>query len=332
MIVERTIVINRIEPAPCSLRLPSGMDAKLDVTFLTQNGTPYGSDVAAQLSLTTRSDDVTSVISFAATDMANGKARALIPAQSDPNGARLRIAGTVAGEPMLLAIGTLLPIAFAGLVDPPVDVIDTIDLTMNRNEDLLMDVKLWASDDVPYDLTANATTIAAAVYATAGGARLVPMSVTVLGSNEVRLSLTKNQVNALPNDCWWSLTAGFAGGTTTLAQGDVTVSGVQAPPFTPVTLPYNYTKQAILVAPASGQIIHCDNALDILRISSIDGNSNSATGTLNQLIVGDTIQCGATVWSVVAIQFVTNYYEVTISPASQAAVSGTQSITFARPS
>ena len=55
-----------------------------------------------------------------------------------------------------------------------------------------------------------------------------------------------------------------------------------------------------------------------------------AAPLLDSLIVGDTIQIGVTVWSVQAVSKVLTYYDVTVLPAAQAAVSGTQAVTFAR--
>src|SRR5215467_7159229 len=122
------------------MRVPMNMDTKLDVLMLTQGGTPWTVDVAGQLSVTTRSDGQTSTYTMAATDVVNGKARVVIPGQTDPNGARLRLVGTVNGEPTLLAMGTLLPIDFAGVFEQPPDVIDDVPLMLVRGQDANIDI------------------------------------------------------------------------------------------------------------------------------------------------------------------------------------------------
>ena len=235
MIVERVITINRLEPQPCSLRVPAGMDTKLDLYFKRQDGSPYPIDVDAQLSLTTRSDNVTSYFSFAATDIVNGKARATIPASSlqDPNGARLRIAGTVDGEAVLLATGTLIPIDFAGVMEQPPDVIDSVPLSLSRatTTNTAFTIKLWddAGKTDPYDL--STATIAAKVVSTDRTALLATFAVVQTDVNVVQISLTPAQVAALPDSCWWLLTIGSGGGSTTLCQGPVTVTGTQLLPL-----------------------------------------------------------------------------------------------------
>ena len=235
MSIERTIYINTIEPQPCSLRVPAGMDTKLDLYFKRQDGSPYPIDVDAQLSLTTRSDNVTSYFSFAATDIVNGKARATIPASSlqDPNGARLRIAGTVDGEAVLLATGTLIPIDFAGVMEQPPDVIDSVPLSLSRatTTNTAFTIKLWddAGKTDPYDL--STATIAAKVVSTDRTALLATFAVVQTDVNVVQISLTPAQVAALPDSCWWLLTIGSGGGSTTLCQGPVTVIGTQLLPL-----------------------------------------------------------------------------------------------------
>jgi len=228
MSVQRTIFVNKIEPQPCSMRVPFGMDCNIDLFFKRQDGTPYGIDVDAQLSLTTRSDGNTQFFSFAATDIVNGKARAVIPGDNlkDPNGARLRIAGTVDGEAVLLATGTLIPIDFAGVMEQPPDVIDSVPLSLSRAStgNTSFVVKLW--DDTgktdPYDM--GTATLAATITTLDRTITLTAFSVTMTAVNVAQISLTPTQVAALPDSCWWLLTIGGAGGSTTLCQGQVTVT------------------------------------------------------------------------------------------------------------
>lgn len=331
MIIERTVPLNPVEPAPLSFRAPMGMECKLDIGFLTSDGQhPIGVDLAAQLQLTSRSGNRTSFFSLAATDIVNGKTRAIIPADYlvDVHGYRLLVTGTVKGEPQLLAQGTVMPIAGAGPEAVPPDIIDGVDLNLNRDAEALVGIKVWSDDagDMPYDLTAEGAIVSASIYDSQGGNVLVPFSVTVQAANQVLLSLTVNQVNALPDECWWSLVASTVAGVTTLAQGKVTVSGVVKPPFDPVVLVYDYEKPDALTPPTGGQIIHANYALDVLRI---DDNGNAAT--LDQLIIGDTIQINVTTWTILAISKPGTYYQVTVSPTTQAGVSGTQNVTFARP-
>jgi len=235
MSVQRTIFVNAIEPQLCSMRVPAGMDCNVDLWFKRQDGSAYGIDVDAQLSLTTRSDGNTQFFSFAATDIVNGKARATIPASSlqDPNGARLRIAGTVDGEAVLLATGTLIPIDFAGVMEQPPDVIDSVPLSLSRatTTSTAFTVRLWddASKTDPYDL--GTATIAATVVTVDRTALLATFAVTAIDSNSVQISLTPAQVAALPDSCWWLLTIGSGGGSTTLCQGPVTVTGTQLLPL-----------------------------------------------------------------------------------------------------
>ena len=145
MIVNKTCVLNSVEPSPLSFRAPMGLDTSLNVVFYGQDGQPYPSDLGAQLQLTGRSTARTSTYFMPATDIANGRARAVIPGGdiSDVNGYRLRIVGTWKGEPALLALGTLATVAAAGLETVPEDVIDTIDLNLTYGNPVTMIVKLW---------------------------------------------------------------------------------------------------------------------------------------------------------------------------------------------
>jgi hypothetical protein len=123
-----------------------------------------------------------------ATDIVNGKARVVIPADTltDPNGYRLRVTGTLEGEPALLAMGQVAPITGAGPEAVPQDVIDQIDLALQRNSDVVLNVRLWTdeSKDVPFDMTV--TTILANVYASHGGPVLEPFTVAPISQRPAR--------------------------------------------------------------------------------------------------------------------------------------------------
>jgi hypothetical protein len=227
VIIQKACYLNPVEPALFNIRAPSGMETKLDVTFYEQDGSVYNQDLAAQLQLTARTQEQTFTYLMPATDVVNGKARATIPADTlnDANGYRLRILGTLRGEPTLLAMGALYPLSGAGPGAIPEDVIDAIDLTLDRGDVVSLDVHLWqdAGKTVPYDLTSM--TVTASIYAGRGGVELVPFTVAIVDGNTVTLTLTVDEVNALPDSCWWNLNVSGASGLTTLAEGTVTVTG-----------------------------------------------------------------------------------------------------------
>lgn len=228
MRVQRTIAMNPIEPAQMSLRLPSGMPLTLDMQYLDLAGAKINGDLAAQLQLTGRSNDVTDFYQAPATDLVNGQARVSIGEDvlTDMNGYRMRLTGTYKGEPTLLALGTLRITEAAGIEAVPQDVIDNVPLNLVKNQNAGIYVNLWKDSDkgTPFDLTS--ATISAAVYANATtSTALVPFVVTITGQpGQVLLSLTMAQVNALPPICWWSLRASNAAGLTTLCQGTVTIT------------------------------------------------------------------------------------------------------------
>jgi hypothetical protein len=329
--IQRSVHIDPVEPSPLSLRVPSGMETILALTYY-RLGALLGDDVGAQLELTGRSNGTRrQFYPVLATDVVNGMARALIPAGdlSDPNGYRLNLYGTVDGQPALLAIGKIDMLAAAGPEAVPADLIDQIDIAFERGEDVLIDVTLWAdgAGDAPYDLTS--TTISATVYETQGGAALMPFAVAALDTNKVRLSLTVDQVNTLPDSCWWSLVAATAGGATTLCEGKVTVSGVVIPPLTTVVLNFDYQKPDS-ADPASGQIIHGNWTQSVLKISTTTSDVTDALPTLQLLRIGDQIIVGATTWSV---QYIVPgvFWEIGVAPVQQAAVLGITPVTFTRP-
>ena len=332
MNIHKTVVINTIEPAVLSFRAPMGIEMKLDVSFFSQNGAPYTQDLAAQLQLTSRSGNRTVYYSMPSTDVVNGKVRAIIPADtlSDPNGYRVRVTGTLAGEAMLLALGTAVPIAAAGPEAVPLDVIDHIDLSFERDEVAELDVRLW--DDTgktdPFDLAS--TTIAAAIYASPGGLLLMPFTVTITGANTARLTLTIDQVNNLPDSCWWNLTASAFSGVTTLAEGNVTVTGTVTPPLLTTLANYDYLKPDD-GEPASGQIVHGNFTRNILKVSKSDADSTDQSLMLSLLIPGDQISIDLVTWTVGLVFELAGWFEIKVLPLDQAAVTGVTVVTFERP-
>ena len=125
-----TVYVNPIEPGPLSMRMPTGVETRLNLTFLDQLSRPISTDLLAQIELTSRSRANTPVwMAVPATDIVNGKATAVFAANTltDPNGYRLRLYGSVNGEGMLLATGIVTLTEAVGRTDMPLDVIDSID-------------------------------------------------------------------------------------------------------------------------------------------------------------------------------------------------------------
>jgi hypothetical protein len=336
MIVNRTIWINPVEPHPLSFRAAVGLDTRLNVAFIGTGGAPHSSDLGAQLQLTGRTTSRTISYGMPATDIVNGKARATIPAGdlTDPNGYRLRMVGTLGGETALLAVGSVAPVAAAGIEMVPVDVIDTVPLNFDYNAPVELDVSVWtdAGKNSEYDLTSEQTTLSAAVYAIKGGSQLQPFSVTVLDANTVRLTLTAAQVNSLPPSCWWNLIASTASGATVLCEGTVTVAGTVTPPLVENTSSFDYQKPAAgNVNPVGGQIIHSNIAQNLLKVSKTTSFAVDLSATLELVTTGDQIVIGATTWTVQAALEAVGWYEFTVTPVAQAAVSGVTLVTFRRP-
>lgn len=228
MRVQRTICLNPIEPAPMSLRVPAKVPLTIDIQYLSAAGKPTAIDVAAQLQVTSRTNNSTDVYPVPATDIVNGKARVSIGKDvlTDMNGYRVRLVGTVKGEPQLIALGTLRITEAAGIDDTPEDIVDSIPITIAYNFATAIDIYLWqdAGKTAPFDLTS--ATISAAIYSSKETpVALMPFSVATVGPGHVQLQLTAAQVNTLPVRSWWSLQASTAAGSTTLCEGSVTCTG-----------------------------------------------------------------------------------------------------------
>jgi hypothetical protein len=232
MIVNRTIYINPVEPEFVSFRMLQGVDNKIDFHFMRQTGAPWNEDIVAQLQLTARSNDQTQFFSVPATDISNGRARAVIPAGlvHDPNGWRMRLSATVNQEPRIIAYGIVTTLEGAGPQLEPQDVIDSIDLQFYYDNPVTFIVKVWHDEGKhsPYDLAA--ASVAGNVYNQQGGFAIMPFTVTDTDAtaNTVTMSLTMDQVNTLPAACWWSMTIASGAGVTTIAEGRVTVGTVVA--------------------------------------------------------------------------------------------------------
>jgi len=336
MIVNRTIFLNPVEPHPLSFRAPMGMETKLNIAFIGQGGAPYSSDIAAQLQLTGRTSDRTSTYFVPATDIVNGRARATIPgdALNDPNGYRLRLVGTLAGEPALLAMGTVMPVAFAGIEAIPDDIIDSVPLTFAYNNPVSLEISVWmdAGKNSEYDLTTQSTTVSASVYESRGGMALVPFTVTPIDANTVTLSLTAEQVNALPPSCWWTMIGATGGGATTLAEGEVTVTGTIIPELTETTALYSYLKPALGdVNPISGQIIHSNIVQNLLKVAKVTADPVDLSATLELVRTGDEVLLGTMIWTVQSAFEAVGWYEFTVTPVAQDPASGSVTVTFRRP-
>lgn len=332
--ISRFVYVNPIEPGPLSMRLPSGLDSKVDMTFYDQLGTVLKYDILAQLELTPRTNGGPSrIYPMPATDVLNGRARAILPAadMGDLNGYRLRLYGSLQGETVLLATGiveiTEAVGPTAGTTAP--DVIDQIDLAFVRDVPAQIDVALWSDNDgsVPFDLTA--TTITAAVYTTTA---TIPFAVTVLNANTVRLQLTAAEVNTLPPSCTWSLIASTAQGLTTLAQGDVVVTGTITPALPTTIADYDYLTPATDDDPLAGQIVHSDITQNILKIALFANGGTDLSAILALLKPGDNIALGATTWIVqLVVLNPGGWDEIMVTPVAQDAATGVVPVTFTRP-
>jgi len=225
VIVNRNIYVNPIEPEYLAFRIAQGVDTKVDLHFKRQDGAPVNEDLVAQLQVTSRSRNITEYYSVPSIDTVNGVARVLIPAGlgHDPNGYNLRLTGTVNQEPRVIAYGVMTAVAGAGPQVQAQDVIDSIDLTLFYTQPTIITVTLWqdAGKSAPYDLSSSA--VSASVLEAPAGLLLQPFTVVGISGNAVTISLTAVQVDTLPASCWWTLAVSSSAGTTTLAQGNVSV-------------------------------------------------------------------------------------------------------------
>ena len=332
--INRTLVLNPVEPAPISFKLPTGIETWVNVALLRQTGAPYAMDTASQLYLTSRSDRRVLRYPMLSVDPINGQARAVIPAGDirDENGYNVQIIGTVDAEPRLIAKGSASVTVTEALGILPTDMIDTVDLAFDYDEDVTLDVTVWkdAGKGSPYDLTQEVTTISATIYDKKGGGILSGFAVTVLAANKVQLSLTAEQVNRLPATCWWALMASTAAGLVTLCEGSVAVTGTITPPLPTSIFNYDYQKPNT-GDPGPGQIIHATYVQDELKVAKLDNDGVDRTDILKLVRTGDTISIGVTAWTVTEFYSEASaYFTFEVAPIQQAVVTGVNPVTFAR--
>lgn len=328
--------VNPIEPQPLSFRVPTGIETIIELTYFDQFDTPVTSDLLGQMELTGRTGGASIWCAVPAIDVVNGKARAVLPVNvlTDQHGYQLRLYGTFRSESILLATGIvdIIPTTDrnSGLgSELPIDVIDTIDLAFERGKPVLLDVTVWSdsSGSVPLDLTQ--ATVAATIFDAKGGTGIMPFTATVMAANVIRLSLAAEQVDILPDNCWWTLTASGAGGLITLAEGSVTVTGVIEQPLPVTTDTWDYTVPADVTEPLAGQIAHCGTAQNILRIHTVSQLGTDQSALLGQLAPMDRITIGAVTWTVqLTFYNSTGWYDVMVTPIVQAAVTGAVPVLF----
>jgi hypothetical protein len=190
----RMLHLNPVEPATISARTPKGFDMVMDLLYRTAIDEVWPFDLAATLVLEGRTTGQAQTYLVAGTDTVNGKAQVRVPGGDlvDGNGYRMTLVGTVDGVRKVVGVGTLI-LAGTGIEEVvAADMIDTVDLVLDYDEVCELDVALWqdAAGGTPFDLTAESTSVGAAIYDAQGGSALMPFTVTVLDTNKVQLSLT----------------------------------------------------------------------------------------------------------------------------------------------
>ena len=225
--VNRFIPLNPIEPSPMSFRAIRGVEQVLKLFYLDATGTIYRQDVTGQLEVTSIGDGTSVNYAVPATDIVNGEAMAVIPADDlgDMHGYRMRLFGSVDGLPTLIATGTIRMTDTGGLQPVPVDVVDSIDLTFVIHQAVTLYIDCWqdTGKQIPYDLTV--VTVGANIYLDQNASNvLMPFTQVSVDANTVQLTLTSAQVDSLPAQCWWNLRITQAGIVSTLAEGNVIVA------------------------------------------------------------------------------------------------------------
>jgi hypothetical protein len=238
--VNRQVFVGQPEPSPLSMRVPARQETRLAVNFRDQKGLAISMDLASNLELASRSGNVSLFYGLTTTDISSGKAQVTIPAGdlSDPNGYNLMLRGHFAGEPMMLARGAVVlqDIGLAGMAGLPgtgeggsaAPVIERIDFILPRGTPANLLTSVWANEaaTVPVDLTDLILTTN--IFSTAGGSVIDAFTITPGPSmHTVWLSLTVEQLDALPDSCWWTLVGAppTGVGVTTFCEGAVTVFG-----------------------------------------------------------------------------------------------------------
>jgi hypothetical protein len=229
--INRALILNPVEPAPFSFRATSGLQTSINVSLFDTNGTILRQDLGLQMQLTSRSRGSVTSYTMPATDVANGKAMASIPADdlTDPNGYNVHIYGTWKSGAELLGRGILRLTGGPGIRQQPKDVIDDIQLFFTYGLSASITINLWqdAAKTIPFDL--DSALISAAVYASQDSPTVIwPFDITRPGEpGQVILSLTSDQIDTLYDPSWWALRASSGGGLITLCQGSVQIAGVK---------------------------------------------------------------------------------------------------------
>lgn len=333
-LVNRMVFVSPIEPSPLYLRAGKLSETIIDFQLMNHNGVPLSLDIAGQLRVVGRSSLASRTYSVPAIDIANGRARALIPAGDldDSSGHQVLLYGSLDGRAALLAKGVIYPdLAAAVPVTEPIDVIDVVPLHLDRNatEPTVLTITLW--DDTgksdPYDLGTSVVT--ATIYQAPNSIPLVNFNVLPISSNAVEISLTPDQISPLPDDCWWSLVVSNAAGSTTLAQGLVTVTGAPNA-FVTSVFSFDYRKPNE-GDPIEGQMVHQNFVRDTLKISLLDHDGKD-TSILGAMQLGDSVTSTTMLWQVMAKPIIVGgWFEVTVAPLTQMAAEGVDTFTFDRP-
>jgi hypothetical protein len=226
MLIRREIYLNPYEPAAFSLRAPMGLDLTVEATLRDQAGQLYTADLEMTLQLVGRSTAQADSYAMPATDLANGKATALVTGDglNDVNGYNAFVYGTMGGLPAVIAMGkVLLYQGGVGLEPQTISYITNIPLTIVRGEPVTLDLKLWRDESKSAQYVG--ATVIANLYDNAAGTVKANMTVTPYGQpNEVRLTLTADETAALPVVRYWDVVAVASGKAMTLLQGEVTMT------------------------------------------------------------------------------------------------------------
>jgi len=219
--IRREIYLNPLEPSLFSFRAPSDVDITLETSLKQQDGTPYTADLEMSVQLTGRSNGNTLVYAMPTSDLANGKARAVIPALNDVNGYNVMVVGTLEGGLELLAQGIVFLSGKAQPISETIDAIDNIPLNITRGAALTLDLKLWQDEGKINQFTG--ATVIANLRASIEGPVVAQITVTQQPQpNEVRLSLTDVQTTALDSSIsTWDVVVVQGGRAQTVIRGDV---------------------------------------------------------------------------------------------------------------
>jgi len=238
--VNRQVFVGQPEPSPLSLRVPARQETRLAVSFKDRKGLPIGLDLGSSLELAGRSAAAPNLFyRLTTTDITDGRAQVTIPAGdlADPNGYNLMLRGYLSGDPMMLARGVValqdfgLPgmgLGGAGEGGSGAPSVERIDFVLPRGVAAMLFTSVWADEGatVPVDLTDLLLT--ANIFAVPGGTVIGAFTITPGPSaHTVWLGLTVEQLDDLPDSCWWTLVGAppTGVGVTTFCEGAVTIFG-----------------------------------------------------------------------------------------------------------